>query len=97
MDDTLVLSRFEYLEVHLCEADEHPGNETLPESGRNEAHLEEALHDVAGLLAEAVDVHGWLGGQEVGQQVATARTQRNHGEHRYINGTNPKITCGPFP
>lgn len=64
---------FQYLQVHLCEADEHPGNETLPKSSRNKAHLDKALQGVVGLLTEAVDVHGRLGGEEVGQQIATPR------------------------
>lgn len=57
---------FWYLQVHFCEADEHPGNEALPKSGRNKAHLDKALQGVVGLLAEAMDVHGWLWGEEVG-------------------------------
>ncbi|TNN75318.1 hypothetical protein EYF80_014365 [Liparis tanakae] len=51
--------------VHLIEADEHPGNQALPEPGRNKAHLNQALQGVVGLLLEAMDVHGWLGGEEV--------------------------------
>lgn len=62
-----------YLQVHLGEADEHPGDEALPEAGGHEAHLDEALQRVVGLLPEAVDVHGWFVGQQVWQQVAAGR------------------------
>lgn len=61
---------FQYLQVHLSEADEHPSNEALPKPRRNEAHLYEALQGVVGSLAEAVDVHGRLLGKKVGQQIA---------------------------
>lgn len=64
---------FQHLQVHLCEADEHPGDEALPKSDRNKAHLEKALQSVVGLLAETMDVHCWFGRKEVGQQIATAR------------------------
>lgn len=64
---------FQYLQVHFCEADEHPGNEALPKSSRNKAHLYKALQGVVGLLAEAMDVHGWFVGKKVGQQIATTR------------------------
>ncbi len=63
---------FQYLYVHLCEADEHPGDEALPKSGRNKAHLDKTLQSVVGLLAETMNVHGWFGGKEVGQQIAIA-------------------------
>lgn len=53
----------QYLHVHLCEANKHPGNETLPKASGNKAHLEQALKGVVRLLAEAVDVQGRLGGE----------------------------------
>lgn len=52
-----------YLHVHFLEAYKHPGNETLPKSSRNEAHLEKAFEGVVGLLAEAMNVQGWLRGK----------------------------------
>lgn len=66
----------QYLQVHLREADEHPGNEALPKPSRNKAHLEQALQGVVGLLAEAVDVHAGFGGKEVGQKIATAKGKK---------------------
>lgn len=56
-----------HLKVHLCEADEHPGNEALPEANGNEAHLKETLQRVVGVPVEAVDVHGWLWRKEMWQ------------------------------
>lgn len=54
-----------YLQVHLFETDEHPGDESLPETCWNEAHLDQTLQRVAAPLAEAVDVHGRLVGEKV--------------------------------
>lgn len=59
-----------YLQVHVGEADEHPGNEAFPKSRRHEAHAEEALQRVGAGPPEAVKVHAGLGGQQVRQQVA---------------------------
>lgn len=73
----------QYLQIHLCEADEHPGNETLPKSSRNEAHLENALQGVGSMLAEAVDVHGWFGWKEVGQQITVARNNKYKKRNSY--------------
>lgn len=61
-----------YLQVHLFETDEHPGNESLPKACRDKAHLDQTLQGVVAPLAEPVDVHGGLVGKKVGQQVATA-------------------------
>lgn len=72
--------QFQYLQVHLFEADEHPGDEALPKAGRNKAHLHKALQGVVSPLAEAMDVHGWLVGKKVGQQIATAK-ERNTGDY----------------
>lgn len=58
-----------YLQVHLIEADQHAGDEALPESCWNETHLKLALDSVAGMLAEAVDIHGWFGRQQVWQEI----------------------------
>lgn len=58
-----------YLQVHLIEADQHAGDEALPESCWNEAHLKVALDSVAGMLAETVDIHGWFGRQQVWQEI----------------------------
>ena len=66
----------QYLQVHLCKADQHPGNEALPKPSRNKAHLEKALQGIVGLLTKAVDVHGGLGGKEVGQKIATAKGKK---------------------
>lgn len=60
-----------YLQVHLIKADQHAGDEALPESRRNEAHLKVALDSVAGMLAETVDIHGWFGRQQVWQEITT--------------------------
>lgn len=70
------ICRYRYLQVHLFETDEHPGNESLPKPGRNEAHLYEALQGVAGPLADAMYVHGRLVGKKVGQQIATVKGER---------------------
>lgn len=70
-------SGFWYLQVHLFQTDEHPGNETFPESCGNEAHLEESLQGVSDLPTEAEDVHSWFRRQEVWQQVAT-EVKRSH-------------------
>lgn len=58
-----------YLQVHLTEADQHAGDEALPESCWNEAHLKLALDGIAGMLTEAVDIHGWFGRQQVRQEI----------------------------
>lgn len=60
-----------YLQVHLFEADEHPGNKALPEASRNKAHLYKPLECVVGLLAEAMKVHSWFVRKKVRQQIAT--------------------------
>lgn len=53
------------LQVHLLQTDEHPGDESLPETCWNEAHLDQTLQRVAAPPAEAVDVHGGLVGEKV--------------------------------
>lgn len=67
----MIIAFLQYLQVHLFETDEHPSDESLPKPYRNKAHLHKALQSVVGLLAEAMDVHGWLVGKKVGQQIAT--------------------------
>ena len=59
-----------HLQVHLSQADQHPGNEALPESCWHKTHLEVPLDGVVGLQAEAMDIHGRLGREEVGEQIA---------------------------
>lgn len=66
-----------YLQVHLGQADEHPGDEALPEPCRDEAHLEEPLERVIGPLLDIVQVHGWFGRKEVRQQVTMATRKNN--------------------
>lgn len=66
-----------YLQVHLFETDEHPGNESLPKACWDKAHLHQTLQGVVAPPAESVDVHGRLVGKKVGQQVATVREEQN--------------------
>lgn len=65
------IHRCRYLQVHLCEADEHPGDEALPESSGNKAHLKEAFQGVVELLAETMDVHCRFWGKKMRQKIAT--------------------------
>lgn len=74
--DVMGVRRCQYLQVHLFETDEHPGNEPLPKTCWDEAHLHKALQGVVAPLAEAVDVHGRLVGKQMGQQVAAVREER---------------------
>lgn len=67
----MMIAFLQYLQVHFFETDEHPSNESFPKPCRNKAHLHKTLQSIVGLLAEAMNVHGWLVGKKVGQQIAT--------------------------
>lgn len=82
---------FIYLHVHVCQADEHPGYEAVPEARRNEAHFEKPLQSVVGLLLEALQVHGWLWREEMREQVAAGNTPRSENTTAFM--THPIMHC----
>ena len=75
-----------YLEVHLCQADQHPCYKPLPEANRNEAHLKHSLNGVGCEVPHAVGVQAGFGWKEMRQEIA--ETPKGAGE------PGPELYCG---
>lgn len=80
------MQKTQYLEVHLSQADQHPGYKPLPEANRDEAHLKHSLNGVGCGVPHAVGVQAGFGWKEMWQEIA--ETPKGAGE------LGPELCCG---
>lgn len=59
-----------YLEVHLCQADQHPCYKPLPEANGNEAHLKYPLNGIGCGVPHAMGVQARFGWKEMWEEIA---------------------------